>query len=63
LIGPDFKRGQFGLDAGAGVLCGVVGHEAVLGSIVSRPERDRLLRGVAFLAYACRGERRSKKSH
>ena len=26
LIGPGFQRGQFGFDAGAGVLCGVVGH-------------------------------------
>src|SRR6266850_7553525 len=26
LVGPGFERGQFGLDAGAGVLCGVVRH-------------------------------------
>jgi hypothetical protein len=26
LIGPGFERGQFGMDAGAGVLYGVVGH-------------------------------------
>jgi hypothetical protein len=26
LIGPGLERGQFGADAGAGVLCGIVGH-------------------------------------
>jgi hypothetical protein len=26
LIGPGFERGQFCVDAGAGVFCSVVGH-------------------------------------
>src|SRR6267378_3853172 len=26
LVGPGFERGQFGIDAGAGVLSGVIGH-------------------------------------
>ena len=37
LIGPGFKRGQFCLDAGAGVFCGVVGH-ACSSSLLYRDE-------------------------
>src|SRR6266851_4434989 len=70
LIGPGFECGQFCLDAGAGVLFGVVGHACSSCSLyrdegpyqtktASYRGRHCLLQSFAHFAYALRGEKRS----
>ena len=59
LVGPGFEFRQFGVDAGLGVLGGVVGHvHPLLHCIVSR--RILPLAEAGGLAYSCRGERSSE---
>src|SRR6267378_3154302 len=61
LIGPGFERGQFGLDAGAGVLCGVVGHVRSSGVLYRARRESASCGGLRFSPMLAR-ENADRKS-
>src|SRR6266446_6520063 len=61
LIGPGFKRGQFGFDAGAGVLCGVVGHVRS-SKVLYRARRETASCGRLHFSPMLAGENADRKS-
>jgi hypothetical protein len=61
LIGPSFKRGQFGFDAGAGVLCGVVGHRRSSG-VLYRARREAASCGGLHFSPMLARENADRKS-
>src|SRR6266850_8396116 len=61
LIEPGFESGQFGLNAGAGVLCGVVGHRRSSG-VLYRARRESASCGRLHFSPMLAGESADRKS-